>query len=378
MRSLSIKLIAAFALAALVGIVLAGFLIDRSTTSQFQRYLAHSESAGGMMGRGMGAMMQAMMGLPERSFLREVQNSLLIAGASAVAVSVLLGMILVRQIVAPLRRVTVAAQHIARGDLSLRVPASSSDEVGKLALSFNAMADSLARNQELRRNLMADIAHELRTPLTVIQSNIEAMLDDVIEPDKRTLSSLHEEATLLARLITDLRTLSLVEAGQLELHPAATDLRLVLERAVSAIKTQADQRHISLTLEAPPQLPPAMVDGDRIAQVLANLLGNALRYTPEDGTITVKAAHDMPGYNLVVFVSDTRPGIAPADLPHIFERFYRAQRGPARSGTGSGIGLAIVKKLVESSGGQVWAESELGKGSTFFFSLPLSQQPATT
>lgn len=375
MRNLSIKLMAAFALAALVGIVLAAVLIERATTSQFQRYLQHSQGMGGIMGRGMEAMIQAMMGVPERSFLKEVQNSLWIAGGSAIAVSLLLGIALVRQIVAPLQRLKVAAQHIARGDLSLRVPASSHDEVGELARSFNAMADSLARNQELRRNLMADIAHELRTPLTVIQSNIEAMMDGVVKPTKRNLSSLHEEATLLARLITDLRTLSLMETGQLKLHPTATDLRQVIERAISAVEVQAQQRRISLALEAPPQLPPAMVDGDRIAQVLANLLGNALRYTPEGGTITVKATHHVADQRLAVSVADTGPGIAQADLPHIFERFYRAQRGPVGAGTGSGIGLAIVKELVEASRGKVWAESKLGKGSTFSFSLPLVPQP---
>lgn len=377
MRNLSIKLMAAFAFAALVGIVLAAVLIERATTTQFQSYLQHSQGMGGMMGGGRGDSMRAMMGVPERGFLAAVHNSLWIAGASAVALSVVLGALLVRQIVAPLRRLNLAAQHIARGDLSLRVPASSRDEVGELAHSFNYMADSLARNQELRRNLMADIAHELRTPLTVIQSNIEGMMDGVVEPTKHNLSSLYEEATLLGRLITDLRTLSLMEAGQLELHPAATDLRQVVERTLSAIEVQAQQRGISLGMDVSSQLPQAMVDGDRIAQVMANLLGNALRYTPEGGTIIVKASRDVDG-RLVVSVADTGSGIALSDLPHVFERFYRAKRGPAGAGTGSGIGLTIVKELVEASGGKVWVESELGKGSAFFFSLPAVTQTTPT
>lgn len=315
---------------------------------------------------------------PAAEYLVEVNRATWLSSLVAAGLALLLGVFLFRQIVAPVRAVTTAAQAIAAGDLEQRVPVTSKDEIGQLAVTFNQMADALASDQRLRRIMMADIAHELRTPLSVIQANLEAMLDGVLPADTQEIALLHDETLLLARLVADLRLLSLAEAGQLKLERAPTALRDLISRSVDYLRVQADANQVGLTVDLPPDLPLVDLDSTRMEQVLSNLLGNALRYTPAGGRITVRAGMRLqpaagPSSAVVVEVADTGKGIDAADLPYVFDRFYRADKSRNRASGGSGIGLALVKQLVEAHGGRVWVESSPGTGATFAFALPLSR-----
>jgi signal transduction histidine kinase len=251
-----------------------------------------------------------------------------------------------------------AASGIANGDLSQRVAIRSHDELGELSQTFNQMAESLDRNETQRQHLMADIAHELRTPITVIQANLEAMLDEVLPLNAEQVAALHDETLLLNRLVNDLRLLSQAEAGALKLERHETDLVGLIHRVAEKIKVQAQQKGINLEIETSENLPRISIDEDRITQVLNNLIGNALRYTPRDGKIIVSASKSTGlGNAIQISVSDTGPGIDPKALPFVFDRFYRADQSRARNSGGSGLGLAIVKQLVEAHGGKVIAVS---------------------
>ncbi len=302
-------------------------------------------------------------------FVSSVNQSTWLAGITAAIVALLLGSILFFQIVSPVQKLTAAAQKIAAGDLGQRIATQSQDEIGTLATAFNQMADSLAQHEELRRNLIADVAHELRTPLTVIQGNLEAMLDGVLPTSPQEIATLRDETALLTRLVADLRLLSLAEAGQLKLERVKTDSAELVTRAVEPFRLQAQSSQVELNLEFASSLPSIELDVDRITQVIRNLLSNALRHTPAGGRVTIGCKKD-PGNSLLFTVSDTGEGISSDDLPYVFDRFYRADKSRSRSSGGSGIGLAIVKQLVEAHGGKVWMESQLGRGATFGFTLP--------
>lgn len=364
---LSTRLTAAFLLAAVLGVALVAVLAYRSTSSDFSAFLTHVEAMEAMMGPGgmMGGQTFAQAG---GDFLNNLRQTLWLAGLAGIVLAIFLGYLFTRQIVAPLVKVTAAARRIAQGDLGQRVDIHGSGELAELGQSFNLMAETLSRDRELRQNMVADIAHELRTPLSILQGNVEAMLDDILEVNTDNLTSLHQETVLLARLVDDLRTLSLAEAGQLKVQPRATDLRGLSLEVIDGFQTQLASKNISLEFEAPDDLPPAGADPGRTAQVMRNLISNAFRYTPEGGNISVRLAVDSKG--ITVSVIDTGVGIPPEDLPHVFDRFYRVDRSRRRSTGGSGLGLAIVKQLVEAQGGHVWADSTVGKGSTFAFHLP--------
>ncbi len=306
----------------------------------------------------------------EDQFLQSVNYSILLAGLAAGLIALVLGFLLFRQITSPLRDLTAAAQRIAAGDLEQRVAIHTGDEIGALGQAFNTMAEALAQQEELRRHMVADIAHELRTPLSVIQGNLEALLDGVFPLSKESVVSIHEETLLLSRLVEDLWELALAEAGQLRLERASLDLAALVRQVFSSVELQATEQGVELATDLLPELP--MIDGDaqRLSQVLLNLINNALRYTPAGGRITLAAR--PVGSLLEVSVADTGQGIAPQDLPHVFDRFYRADKSRARSSGGSGLGLAIVKHLVEAHGGRIWVESEPGQGARFAFTLPLS------
>lgn len=307
-------------------------------------------------------------------FLTALNRGVLLAAVMAGLVALLLGAVLVRQIIAPLRKLQAAAGAIAGGDLSQRVRASSRDEVGDVGHAFNQMAEALERNERLRRHMMADIAHELRTPLTVIQGQVEALLDGVFPLTPEQLAPVHDETLLLSRLVTDLRELALAEAGQLTIERGPVEMGDLARRVVSAVEPAAAEKGIALSLEVDPNLPAVSADPDRLSQVLHNLLSNALRHTPEGGQIRVSAgiAPMERGKDrvLLVSVADTGPGIPPEDLPHIFDRFYRADKSRSRAGGGSGLGLTIARYIVEAHGGRIWAQSRLGEGTEISFTIP--------
>jgi signal transduction histidine kinase len=300
----------------------------------------------------------------ESEFLNEVNRSLVWAGVAAGVVALALGLLLARQLAAPIRALTEAANRLADGEMT-QVRVRSDDEIGELGQAFNSMARSLAQQETLRRNLMADIAHELRTPLTVIRSDLEALLDGVYEPTPEALASVQEETLLLARLVDDLRALAQAEAGQLRLEREPLDLAELLRGVAASFDLQAHGQGQELRLELDPDLPVVEADPVRVRQVAANLVSNALRHAPEAGCVTVRA-EALPA-EVRVSVADDGPGIAEEDVSRIFDRFWR---GPQPRAQGSGLGLTIARELVRAHGGRIWVESEPGQGSTFFFTLP--------
>lgn len=359
LNRLSVRLTAYFLLAAVLGVALVAVLTYNSTSSGFNSFLGHMAGSG-MMGN--------IVAGAERDFLNNLGQSLWLAGVLGVVLAIVLGGIFTRQIVAPLGKVASAARSVTQGDLDQRVDIRGSSELAELGESFNIMAETLRHDRSLRHNMVADIAHELRTPLSILQGNIEAMIDGVLPIDAENLSLLHHETMLLARLVEDLRTLSLAETGQLRFQPKAINLKTLSQQVIDQYQTQLVSKKIEVVLESSEGLPQAWADPDRTAQVIRNLMNNAFNYTPEGGTITVRLTPDPDG--VTVSVIDTGAGIPPEDLAYVFERFYRVDRSRTRSTGGSGLGLAIVKQLVEAQGGSVRVESTVGKGSTFSFSIP--------
>jgi len=317
-----------------------------------------------------GGMTGGMMGTAEQAFLDRVNRAVLLTGLAAGVVALLLGFIIFRGITAPLSRLTYAAHAVAAGDLAQRVQIRSGDEVADLGTAFNSMAENLERSEQLRREMTADIAHELRTPLSVIQGNLEAVLDGVYPADVEHIQPALDQAQLLARLVEDLRTLALAEAGQLSLDRQPTDPVELVKRVVASFEPNATGKRVALSVDSPPSLPRIQADGQRIAQVLTNLLGNALRYTPENGRVGVQLRAEAR--SVLVAVTDTGPGISTDDLPHIFDRFYRADKSRSREGGGSGLGLAIARSIIAAHGGRIWAESKTGQGTTLAFTLPVA------
>jgi signal transduction histidine kinase len=306
----------------------------------------------------------------QETFLRRVQLALAVSGGGALVVALVLGALLVRGITRPLRQLSAASRSIATGDLDARVAVRSSDEIGQLAAAFNHMAADLAHAEEARRQQTADIAHELRTPLTVIQGHLEALADGIFPADAQNLDPALDQARLLARLVEDLRTLSLAEAGQLALNPVRTGAGNWVPGVVASFRALAADREITLGLEIADDLPLVGIDPGRMAQVLGNLLDNALRHTPEGGQVAVRAARGDGG--VVVSVTDTGPGVPPDHLPHLFERFWRGDPSRSRRTGGSGLGLAIARRIVEAHGGRIWAELVPKGGLRVSFCLPVT------
>jgi len=307
---------------------------------------------------------------PRHAFLVEFYYAVGVGTLGATLGALALGVFLARSLTRPLRELTLATQAMSRGELAQRIPVRSHDELGELAESFNQMSADLVRSRDLRRQMTADIAHELRTPLSLILGHAEALSEGVLPPSSETFDIILDEAQRLARLVEDLRTLSLSDAGELPLHRQPTAPAYLLERAAAAFGPQAQAKQIELAVEAGEDLPQVEVDADRIAQVLGNLLGNALRHTPAGGRVALSARAD--GNTVQVTVRDSGPGIAPEELSRLFERFHKMDRSRHRGEEGTGLGLAIARSIVEAHGGRMWAESAPGEGATFCFALPTS------
>ncbi len=293
-----------------------------------------------------------------------------IAGVFILLVTVFLAVRSLRRMSRPLDDLVEASNKVAEGDFSVRVDVKGTPEVRTLLHGFNLMAERLQANDRQRRNMLADVSHELRTPLTVIQGNVEGILDGMYPADEARLQSILEETQVLSRLIEDLRTLALAESGALQLRKEPTDLGELVRDAAAGFETQVKEKAVSLELELS-QMEEMNVDAQRIREVLSNLFGNALRYTPSRGVVKVGLAESGagPGKEALLFVEDNGPGIESADLPHVFERFYKS----SDSG-GMGLGLSIAKYLVEAHGGKIWAESETGRGTRIAFTLPKTSE----
>ncbi|SRR6266446_5394175 len=322
-------------------------------------------------------------GFSPNEFLVNVNQAILIAGIGVGLVVFIFSLMLAHGLTKPLTALTIAAERMKEGDYTQRViPPASEDELGRLAFTFNAMADTiesdvteLRHQEQLRRDLIANIAHDLITPLTAIQGLSEALADDVIYEPKARQETAHligREVQRLRRLVGDMQHMSSLESGALRLELAPLDLHELVNEMLEVIGPECEQVGIAVHNEIAPTTPLVLADSDRITQVLLNLLDNARRHTPAGGTLTVEARAE--GKSVTVSVRDTGVGIDAADLPYIFDRFYRADRARSGAGGNSGLGLSIVKAIITAHGGTIRAESTPGQGTRILFTLPLAPE----
>jgi two-component system, OmpR family, sensor histidine kinase BaeS len=303
------------------------------------------------------------------AFLTRIKqiSTLLTIGVIALALS--LAFLLSRTLTRPIRELTAATRAVSAGKLNNDVPVRSRDELGELASSFNQMNSALSRSTELRRQMTADIAHELRTPVSVILGHAEAVHDGVLVPSLEVFEIIRDESARLETLIEDLRTLSRADAGELPIEMRPYPPVKLLENVCSAYNQSAAQKRISLKVKAESDIPQVSMDPGRMMQVLNNLVDNALRYTPEGGSIVFSAC--VIEKTVEIRVQDSGAGVLEVDLERIFDRFYRSDPSRQRDEGGSGLGLAIARSLVEKHNGQIWAESKPGQGTTIVIRLPV-------
>ena len=317
----------------------------------------------------------------EAELLGQLNQALLSAALIAGGLALILALLLAFYLLRPVRELTRAATKMSEGDLTQRVRVGGKDELATLGKAFNHMAASLEEGEQRRQSMTADIAHELRTPLAVQRANLEAMLDGVYPLTTKNLGPVLEQNQLLTRLVADLRTIALADAGELNLNILPTDLNRIVSSVMERFRPQADRQQISLEIELDAAYPVLEADRDRIEQILINLLNNALHYTPEGGEIRISTscntqksgqlAKQLTGQFALVEIRDSGSGIPPDALPHIFERFYRIDRSRSREEGGTGLGLAIARKLAEAHGGNLIAANIPEGGALFRLSLPL-------
>lgn len=309
----------------------------------------------------------------EATFLTSVNRALWLAVLIAGLTALLLALLFSSALVKPLHTLKAAAGRMEQGDLNQRVTIKGKGEVSALAHAFNTMAESLSRSEQAHRNLVSDVAHELRNPLMNIRGYLELLQDQTLEPTPETIASLYEETSLLSRLVADLQDVSLAEAGQLHLKRQALSLEEVVSQAAQMAQPSLARKDLALHVCLPPNLPDIEADQERVAQILRNLFSNAITHTPDKGKICITASACE---SLVrISVQDTGTGIAPEHLPYLFERFYRVDASRTRATGGTGLGLAVVKQLVQAHGGQITVTSLPGQGSCFTFTLPAVSTP---
>ncbi len=306
--------------------------------------------------------------MAENAFLFQMNRTFFLSAAIAGGLAVLLGIVLARTLTRPLQELTAGTKAITEGDLTHRVPVRSKDELGQLAVSFNQMGEQLTRSRDLRRQMTADIAHELRTPISVILGHSEAVHDGVLPPTGETFELVRDEANHLDRLVNDLRILSRADAGELTIEPQPIQLDLLLDQTARAYRPSAASREVDIQVKVEVGIPEIQADPDRMAQVLGNLISNALQHSPDGGMIQLSASQE--GESILIGVADQGPGIPTEDLMKVFDRFYRTDAARDRDRGGSGLGLAIAKSLIEAQGGRIWAESVMAEGTTIWISLP--------
>ena len=375
-RRLRWKLFLSYLAIVLVGAIVLIAAMEFAIPRAFTRHLATVETFGSddhMMMDDSGHMMDDLF----VNFRTAVTEATFIALTAATLIAVGISALISRRVIAPVRDMMQASRQIAQGNYGRRValpanrPLADLDEMGQLAHSFNQMAAQLEESDTLRRQLIGDVTHELTTPLTVIKGSMEGLIDGVLPPEPETFQQVYHETARLQRLVTDLQELSRVEAGAYELHIKPVDLGMLTNQVTGHLRRQFEDKGVQLNVHVPPGLLMAGVDPDRISQVLINLIGNGLQYTPAGGQVDVDIRRKNNG--VLVTIADTGAGIDAEHLPYLFTRFYRVDKSRARAGGGSGIGLTIARHLVEAHGGQIWAESAgTGHGSQFMFLLPLS------
>lgn len=300
-------------------------------------------------------------------FLSDVNRAIWLGGLAAVLLALILGIWLARRLTRPLRQLTQASQKVAAGKLGQQVTVTTHDEIGELAESFNQMSHELALAEQQRQQMLADVAHELRTPLSITRGHIEAILDGVFEMTPDNLALIHEETLLLGRLVEDLRTLSLAEAGQLSLNVGLVDLTDLVRQAAAGFEPLAEAEDVQLTAVVPSEPLTITADANRLRQVLGNLLSNALRHVvkgknePHQVTVTLENRGELAR----ISVADNGPGLSETEQAQVFDRFWRADEARSRDRGGSGLGLAICRAIVAAHHGRIWLESIPGEGATF-------------
>jgi histidine kinase len=331
----------------------------------FNRHMGMMD--GGMMG-GQNSMSQLYV-----DFRASFNEALMYAALTAMIAALALSFLFSRSVVAPVLAMSHATQRIADGRYDERVQVVGADELAGLALRFNQMAEKLDQVESMRRRLIGDVSHELRTPLTAIKGSMEGLMDGVLSANDETFGQIHAEADRLNRLVDDLQELSRVEAHAYQLDFRPLEVSSLVQTVTKRLAPQAQSKRIFLDLNLTPDLPPVLADEDRAIQILTNLTGNALQYTPEGGRVTISAKRTNG--EIQISVRDTGVGIPPEHLSRIFDRFYRVDKSRSRqSGGGSGIGLTIARAIVEAHGGRIWVESAgEGQGSTFIFTLPIAK-----
>ena len=306
----------------------------------------------------------------EDEFIRRIGNSIFLSAVGTILLAFILGAILSRTITRPIRELTKATHEMADGKLGQQVPVRSRDEIGELASSFNKMNSDLARSFNLRKQMTADIAHELRTPLALIIGHAEGVHDGVLPPSKENFEIIREEAERLEKLVNDLRTLSLADAGELSVEFQPVEIHKFLSDIQSHYLAPFNQKRVTLNLMPAPVLL-VNLDPSRFSQVLTNILDNALRFTPEGGRVdmSIRQSGDL----IEISIQDSGDGVTAEDAAHLFDRFYRADESRNRDAGGSGLGLAIAKSIVEMHKGKIWAESETGKGLKVIIQIPVAK-----
>jgi two-component system sensor histidine kinase BaeS len=369
-RRMGLKLFLSYLIVILVGIMVLGSAAEFIVPGAFERHLAAMATAMGNLSPELKTSLFA-------NFRAAVEEAMTLAALAALLAAVIVSLFVSRQIVMPVREMMVASERIAEGQYHERVdvPADLSwdelDELGRLAVSFNQMASQLEQTEATRRELIGNVAHELRTPLANIKGWTEGLIDGVLPAETSTFQQIYREADRLQRLVYDLQELSQVEAGAFELDRRVMPVSTLVEATVARLGHQFEDKGVALQSDVPADLPLVRADEDRIGQVLLNLVGNALQYTPTGGQVRITAHRQ--GAEIQISVIDTGIGIPTEHLSLLFTRFYRVDKSRSRVGGGSGIGLTIAKHLVEAHGGRIWAESPgPGLGSTFTFSLPIA------
>jgi two-component system sensor histidine kinase BaeS len=376
---LGAKLLASYLAVIVVGAAVLIIASQSILPISFNHHMAGMGTAfgpvpGGMMGMGAGAGGGVdAMGQLFADYRSSFSEVLTYAGLAAAAAALVLSLIFTRSVLAPVAAMSRVTHRIAAGRYDERVQVSGSDELAQLGTRFNRMAEKLDQVESMRRQLIGDVSHELRTPLTAIKGSMEGLIDGVLPASTETFQQIHAEADRLNRLVDDLQELSRVEARSVELQLRPVDISSLMYTVVKRLGPQAESKHVSLDLEPSSGLPQVLADEDRAAQVLINLIGNALQYTPEGGKVMVAAS--PAGDQVEIRVRDTGIGIPPEHLSQIFDRFYRVDKSRTRrAGGGSGIGLTIARAIVEAHGGSIRAESPgEGQGSTFSFTLPVAK-----
>ena len=375
-RWLGVKLFVSYLIVMLVGAVVLIIASQLLLPASFNRHMAGMEDMmGSGMGMGMGNQGFGRGGVPQlfADFRASFNEALMYAVMAAMVAALTLSFLFSRRVVAPVRAMSLAAQRIADGRYDERVEVKGEDELARLAVRFNQMAEKLNRVESMRRRLIGDVSHELRTPLTAIKGSMEGLIDGILPANEETYQQIHAETERLNRLVDDLQELSRVESRAYELDIQSVDLPSLVRTVSKRLGPQAESKHISLNVDLSPDLPQVLADQDRIIQVLTNLANNALQYTPEGGKIIISA--QQHNGEIQMSVRDTGVGIPPEHVEHIFDRFYRVDKSRSRqSGGGSGIGLTIARALVEAHSGRIWVESAgEAKGSVFHFTLPVAK-----